>query len=169
MGLRSFTTLSNLTHLKSNHDQQENDAVDWIKKGGVTFTFYLMYSDNKRIRCVCVFPPLFVFLCMWTYNWFHIKSTWSAHSFNGDYLSIPEGTGRFLADLKEECNFSNIYSLINFQTYAWWYNIILKSIKTVLRQGLQFRKMFLIKRVFWVFLTIFTPSFFLFCIYRWYF
>ena len=27
------------------------------------------------------------------YSWFHIKGTWSVHSFNGDYLSIPEGTG----------------------------------------------------------------------------
>ena len=29
-----------------------------------------------------------------TYSWFHIKGSWSVHSFNGDYLSIPEGTGR---------------------------------------------------------------------------
>ena len=29
----------------------------------------------------------------WTYSWFHIKGTWSVHSFNADYLSIPEGTG----------------------------------------------------------------------------
>ena len=28
-----------------------------------------------------------------SYSWFHIKGTWSVHSFNGDYLSIPEGTG----------------------------------------------------------------------------
>ena len=28
-----------------------------------------------------------------SYNWFHIKGTWSVHSFNGDYLSIAEGTG----------------------------------------------------------------------------
>ena len=27
------------------------------------------------------------------YSWFHIKGNWSIHSFNGDYLSIPEGTG----------------------------------------------------------------------------
>ena len=27
------------------------------------------------------------------YSWFHIKGIWSVHSFNGDYLSIPEGTG----------------------------------------------------------------------------
>ena len=27
------------------------------------------------------------------YSLFHIKGTWSVHSFNGDYLSIPEGTG----------------------------------------------------------------------------
>ena len=27
------------------------------------------------------------------YSWFHIKGTWSVHSFNGVYLSIPEGTG----------------------------------------------------------------------------
>ena len=27
-----------------------------------------------------------------TYSWFHIKGTWSVHSFKGDYLSIPEGT-----------------------------------------------------------------------------
>ena len=27
------------------------------------------------------------------YSWFHIKGTWSVHAFNGDYLSIPEGTG----------------------------------------------------------------------------
>ena len=27
------------------------------------------------------------------YSWFHIKGTWSVHSFNGDYLTIPEGTG----------------------------------------------------------------------------
>ena len=26
------------------------------------------------------------------YNWFHKKGTWSVHSFNGDYLSVPEGT-----------------------------------------------------------------------------
>ena len=24
---------------------------------------------------------------------FYIKGTWSVHLFNGDYLSIPEGTG----------------------------------------------------------------------------
>ena len=28
-----------------------------------------------------------------TYSWIHIKDTWSVHLFNGDYLSIPEGTG----------------------------------------------------------------------------
>ena len=27
------------------------------------------------------------------YSWFHIKGTTSVNSFNGDYLSIPEGTG----------------------------------------------------------------------------
>ena len=27
------------------------------------------------------------------YSWFHKKGTFSVHSFNGDYLSIPEGTG----------------------------------------------------------------------------
>ena len=27
-----------------------------------------------------------------SYSWFHIKGTWSVHSFNADYLSIPEGT-----------------------------------------------------------------------------
>ena len=27
------------------------------------------------------------------YNRFHIKGTWSVHSLNGDYLSIPKGTG----------------------------------------------------------------------------
>ena len=26
------------------------------------------------------------------YSWFYIKGTWSVHSFNGDYLSIHEGT-----------------------------------------------------------------------------
>ena len=30
-----------------------------------------------------------VFTIILTYSWFHIKSTWSVHSFNGDYLSIP--------------------------------------------------------------------------------
>ena len=33
-------------------------------------------------------------ICIWfIYSWFNIKVTWSVHSFNGDYLSIPEGTG----------------------------------------------------------------------------
>jgi len=27
------------------------------------------------------------------YSWFHIKGTWSVHSYNGDYLSIPKCTG----------------------------------------------------------------------------
>ena len=27
------------------------------------------------------------------YTRFHIKGTWSVHSFNGDYLSIPKGIG----------------------------------------------------------------------------
>ena len=29
----------------------------------------------------------------WVDIWFHIKGTKSVHSFNGDYLSFPEGTG----------------------------------------------------------------------------
>ena len=29
------------------------------------------------------------------YSWFHKKGTWSVNSVNGDYLSIPEGTGSF--------------------------------------------------------------------------
>ena len=33
--------------------------------------------DGKRIR---------------NYSGFHIKGTWSVHLFNGNYLSIPEGT-----------------------------------------------------------------------------
>ena len=30
---------------------------------------------------------------LFCYSWFHIKGTWSVHSFNGDYLSIPKCTG----------------------------------------------------------------------------
>ena len=33
-------------------------------------------------------------LCLYfKYSWFHIKGTWSVHSFNGDCIPIPEGTG----------------------------------------------------------------------------
>ena len=31
--------------------------------------------------------------CMDRYSLFHMKATWSVHSFNGNYLSIPDGTG----------------------------------------------------------------------------
>ena len=30
------------------------------------------------------------FANIYSYSWFHIKVTWSVHSFNGDYLSIPQ-------------------------------------------------------------------------------
>ena len=34
-----------------------------------------------------------IFSLFFSYSWFHIKGTWSVHSFNVDYLSISEGTG----------------------------------------------------------------------------
>ena len=36
----------------------------------------------------CILASLPCFECL-LYSWFHIKGTWSVHSFNGDYLSIP--------------------------------------------------------------------------------
>ena len=41
------------------------------------------------VKCIAWFASTGLFC----YSWFHIKGTWSVHSFNGDYLSIPEGTG----------------------------------------------------------------------------
>ena len=46
------------------------------------FMHYDVHKDKKRKTHIHA-----------TYSWFHIKGTWSVHSFNGDYLSIPEGTG----------------------------------------------------------------------------
>ena len=44
------------------------------------------------IRGVCCVMSNFVHQSF-SYSLFHIKGTWSVHSFNGDYLSIPEDTG----------------------------------------------------------------------------
>ena len=61
-------------------------------------TLYVCKS-NKTVSCYF----LYVYICtnmntyiLYTYihiySWFHISGTWRVNSFNGDYLSIPEGT-----------------------------------------------------------------------------
>ena len=50
-------------------------------------TFFFMHNDFlPHLKLVSG-------LGTWLYNWFHKKGTWSVHSFHGDYVSTPEGTG----------------------------------------------------------------------------
>ena len=46
-----------------------------------------MYIVTLYVRSYGQWWPMF------TYNWFHIKGTFSVHSFNDDYLSIHKCTG----------------------------------------------------------------------------
>ena len=59
----------------------------WRGGGGVGFQKYISVIYNRKAD---------TYMYIWKvtlYSWFHIKGTWSVHSFNGDYLSISEGTG----------------------------------------------------------------------------
>ena len=47
--------------------------TDWI---------YWLYLIKK-------FLYVWVFIYKIIYSWFHIKGTWSVHTFNGDHISIP--------------------------------------------------------------------------------
>ena len=62
--------------VKCTHQQGDMfTKSQWGRCGG--FLLVVIYSWQLILR----------------YSWFHIKGTWSVHSFNGDYLSISQGTG----------------------------------------------------------------------------
>ena len=52
----------------------------------------ILYPLGLNELYVCIWAHLICNIIPFLYSWFHIKGTWSVHSFNGDYLSNPEGT-----------------------------------------------------------------------------
>ena len=53
--------------------------------GGSPLTFPLTFIN--------IYISIYASIYLSMYSWINIKGTWSVHLFNGDYLSIPEGTG----------------------------------------------------------------------------
>ena len=95
-------------------------------------TKYLIFIDRKSLSLSLLELDSLVGTHKWcwtkyfTYSWFHIKGTWIVHSFNGEYLSIPEGTGSYgylfheiPCSLNHNCNFCswNQLSMIQQRYY----------------------------------------------------
>ena len=76
-----------------------------------------------------IFPTVSLFwsICMYfclsvsliIYSWFHIKGTWSEHSFNGDYLSIPKCTGSCGYLFLNFLNFWYLNNYLSVSTSVW--------------------------------------------------
>ena len=65
----------------------------WDRTQG-SLTTYNMLHRRRRFKWNGLYATNFFYIIIkLSYSWFHIKGTWSVHSFNGDYLSIPECTG----------------------------------------------------------------------------
>jgi len=71
--------------------------TDYLSIFPSTFSLYLFIylpTGQQSIFQSIAYQSIFIFINRSSiYSWFHIKGTWIVHSFIGDYLSMPEGTG----------------------------------------------------------------------------
>ena len=84
------------------------------------------------------------------YSWFHIKGTFSVHSFNDDYLSIPEHPGsqeylfHEIPGILYCIIFKNVKSFFNWKVYKWYKVYV--SFPNSLKKLANFWKFLFIKR-----------------------
>ena len=117
-GLCKTRKLSIMIKLQFNKSHHVPDAMR---------TKILLSPENKNFIEI-----FFHYYCSPTYSWFHIKGTWSVHSYNGDYLYIP-GCGYLFHETP-----SSLSDPKHFVTFwsTWWVVEALKvvsSLRDVLR------------------------------------
>jgi len=104
--------------------------AEYFKCFVFSFIYNLKMFSTFRFRQVTKMSGHFILTCSQSYKGFHEKGTFSVHSFNDDYLSIPERPGSYkylfheipVRRTKKESKLSQIYTTVGrvYEDFFYW-------------------------------------------------